>query len=323
MKYQPKLKSMIRNFYFATLLFFCFLNAISQVNIGNGRGAGNLWVANHSEKTFNHLKTTKTFFAIPNICNKNELKEIIKSVWTFNDISFVTMDEIKSNKKKYISSDNMLIYLRDMDFTVKKGIETVGYFKKIIFLVSTYNNVKITTKGKIKSDFLDIAEIYLSNENDIVKPKDENDTYCLQLGLIKNYFQELNRRLTNSQNLKMNDGIVKKKKLGTLSEQTLYIPWAIKDDASTEEIEDHKKYISKTLKNYEHPYELISYDRLNEKIKDEEKFYYLNSTQFSKFKILSISNGKTGEIIYLNVESKYNINNSDMNKISKTISKNS
>lgn len=321
MKYQSKLNTTMKKIYFTTLFFFSFLYAIGQVNIGNGRGAGNLWVANHSEKTFDRLKTTKTFFALPDVCNKKELKEIIKSVWTFNEISFVTFDEIKSNKRKYISSDNILIYLRDMDFTVSKGIETVGYFKKVVFLVSTYKNVQTTKKGEIKSDFLDIAEIYLSK--DIVQSKDGEDTYCLQLGLIKNYFQELNMRLTNSQNLKMNDGIVKKEKLGALSRKTLYIPWKIKSNGSTEEVENHKKFISKTFKNFEHPYELISNDELNEKIINGEDFFYLNDIQFSKFKILSISNSKTGEIIYLNVESNYRVKNSDMNKISNIISKNS
>ena len=131
------------------------------------------------KKHLNILRRPKHFFALPDICNKNELKDIIKSVWTFNEISFVTFDEIESNRKKYVSPDNMLIYLRDMDFTVSKGIETVGYFKKVIFLVSTYKDVKVTKKGEIKADFLDIAEIYLSE--DIVQHKDGEDNYCLPI----------------------------------------------------------------------------------------------------------------------------------------------
>ena len=306
---------------YCTLLFlFVFLCSMAQVNIGNGRGTGNLWVSNHGQKTFAHLKTKKTLFIIPNVCNKSELESVIKSIWTFNEIKFVDSKDFLPNKVNYFAKEQIQIYLRDMDFVVSKGIETRGYFKKLIFLASIYENLKFDRKGNLKkADYLDIAEIYLSNK--VVYEQQGEDIYCLELGLIKNYFQELNRRLENSKNLKMKDGIVKKEKLAILSNKPLHIPWAVKNDADSKEIEDHEEFIAKTLKKYEHPYKLVSYNELNDQILRKEEFYYLNTTQFSKFKILSISNSKTGEIIYLNVESRYKVKASDLSKVSNIISK--
>ncbi|MDO1514584.1 hypothetical protein Q2T41_18170 [Maribacter confluentis] len=305
--------------YFFTYLLFFSLFAFGQVNIGNGRGAGNLWVGNHSEKTFEKLKTTSTNFVLPDICNKNELKDIIESVWTFNPISFITFDELKSNKEKYISSDQINIYIINTDYTVSKGIETVGYFNKFVFYVFAYKNVHTTKKGEFDYDHMDMAEIYLSR--DMLYAEDQEDTYCLRLGLIKNYFQELNRRLTNSQNLKMNDGIVKEDKLASLATETLHIPWAVGSDIPDKNRENIQKQLDKVLNAYEHPYKLISYEELNHKILNNEDFIYLNENQFSKFKILTIAKSLDGEMIYLNVESKYRVKPSDMGKISKIISK--
>ncbi len=310
--------------YYLTIIlsFISISNSFGQVNIGNGRGAGNLWVASHKEKTFETLKNTKTIFVLPNLKNKEELKSSIESIWTYNEISFVDSNGYESDNENNISSDIMIIKLLDTDYSVSKGIRTIGQFNKSIFLVNIYKNIKKNKKGKLDYDFLDIAEIYLDNE--IIYQNPENDLYTIQVGIVKNYFQELNQRLTNSKNLKMIDGIVKKEKMGFLSEKALCVPWKSSDNASIENKESNQKFISKIFKKYKYQFELMNKKVLNEKILNGEDIYYLQCTQFSGFRIFSIIHSISGEIIYLDIEkATYQTKNSHINKISNIISKNS
>jgi len=312
----------MKNYITILILLVSFSSSFGQVNIGNGRGAGNLWVAKHKEKTFETLKNTNTIFVLPNLKNKEELQSNIKSIWTYNEISFVDSDDYEPNKKNYISSDNMIIKLLDLDYSVTKGIRTIGHFNKNIFLVNIYRNIKENKKGNLDYDFLDIAEIYL--DDDIIFQNSENDLYYIRLGIVKNYFQELNRRLTNSQNLKMIDGIVKKEKMGFLSEKALCVPWRTSDSASIENKEQNQKYTTKIFKKYKHQIELLTDKELEEKILNGEDFYYLQLTQFSAFRIYSIIHSISGEIIYLDInKATYQTKSSHLNKISNTISKNS
>ncbi|MEL6976519.1 MAG: hypothetical protein AAGL29_14150 [Bacteroidota bacterium] len=309
----------MKPFSFSIVFFLTIATAIAQINVGNGRGAGNLWVGSHSQKTFDKLKTTTTYFALPDVCNSSELKSVIASVWTFNKIEFVPSDAFRNNRKKYVSPENLLINLRDLEFTVSKDGLPAGFFGKFYFLVSTYKSVKETSKGEVKGDFLDISEIYLSKN--LLYEEEGQTQYCLNLGLIKNYFQLLNRKLSNSENLKMNDGIVDKETLATLKSKTLYLPWKLKEGLDEEQVEYQKKLIEKTLSKYEFDYKIVSYSELGDRILNGEDIYYVNETPFFRFYILSIANSKTGEIIYLNNKGNFRIGPGEMKKINGLVSK--
>lgn len=326
--------------YFWTILLV--LIAISklfcQVNIGKGRGSGNLWVAEHKEITFEVLKEKITVFVLPSIGNNKELQSTIKSLWTFNDITFVDQSDYDSNKEKYYSSEYIIIKLLNFEYTLSEVGIVKGHYNKHYFKVYTIDNVRKNKKGEFDSDVLDIAEIYLK-ETIFVDPYEEGN-YGMRIPLVKNYFQELNRRLVNSQNLKMLDGIENQQKLKVLSTKTLYIPWAPSPILSCEVFkyhlefgsrdfhtgfmtaEDQSNFLISVFEDYDFKYEIITQEQLDQKILNKDDFFYINCTQFSAFNILSINNGKNGEMIYLDVKkATYRLKSSRIKAISKAVSK--
>ena len=64
---------------------------------------------------------------------------------------------------------------------------------------------------------------------------------------------------------------------------------------------------------------MISYQALNDKILSGEKFYYLMHSQFNEYKLLSIIDSTTGEMIYLVENKGYNIDSGDIMDINKEI----
>jgi hypothetical protein len=201
-----------------------------------------------------------------------------------------------------------------------------------------YQNVEKNRKGKTIIDSFRIAEIYFTpsikyrinaygatkllwkKRNSDFEKEEEPNSYNFNLGYIRNYFQALNEKLLKSENFKVRDGVINKTKLNELKNQTLFAPdWILKQYSVTtrdlKKIEDPEELFSK----YEYKYEVVPNEVLNSKILDGEDFYYFNYTQFNDDKILSVIHSITGEIIYLNSDSSFNVKDSDLKKISKLI----
>jgi len=337
----------IKKIILSTICFLTFITIFSQINIGKSRSPINLYVSNLEKEEFNFLKTTITYFVVPEKLNFDELKEIINEIWTFNKIEFISEKEY--SESKFVQEGNTIILLIDDNYVktlsnfgdVNK--RTVGEYITFRFKMFSCRKVKKNKKGKIKKDIFDVAEIFftpsLSYRNKVVsssnrnktlgfgllkkskknKPKKVNEPkfYNFNLGYIKNYFQTLNTKLTNKENLKIRDGILNKEKLKILKNKTLYTPnWILKKynalNAKQSKIREPKELFEK----YKYKYSVISNSELNAKILNGEDFYYLMHTQFNQVKIVSIINSNTGEIIYLKEDNSYNIKSSDLKKIS-------
>ncbi len=334
-----------------TFLAFLLLSSLSfaQVNVGKGRSWGNLWVSSHKTGKFEEIKKNESIFVMPSKFDPNELEEIIEEIWTVNKISFITQDEFDENKKSYLSSGKIIIQPIDRVYSKKKkggpmqyhGFTTVGAFIFIKFNISTFSDVKTTKRGKLKYDVHNIAEIFFTPNiryrSDIAvsaggkmrignfkkineKYGETAGFYNYDLGYIKNYFQELNNRLKNSQNLKIEDGILKKEKLKKLKSNTLYAPeWILKKYNAMAATYGKTRTKEELFEKYTHKYEVLSNDEIDTKIINGDDFYYLMHTQFNQKKIISIIHSTTGEIIYLEEDGSYNIKSSDLKKISKYI----
>ncbi len=64
---------------------------------------------------------------------------------------------------------------------------------------------------------------------------------------------------------------------------------------------------------------MISHKDLNDKILSSEKFYYLMHSQFNEYKLLSIIDSVTGEMIFLVENKGYSIKKGDIKDIIKEI----
>jgi len=333
--------------------------SIAQVNIGKSRSPINLWVSSHKQETFDKLKEMKTIFIVPNsVLNKDELRETIKGLWTLNEITFVEEEEIEEESKKFnpynnlsdefVTPDNLVIRLIDNVYSKSKtggmmGASTrrVGAYISFKFKASIFENIKEGKKGKLKFDDISIAEIFFTpnirlrqdvaysaggkmkiGNFDKINEKygEEPGFYNFDLGYVENYFQELNRRLENSENLKIEDGIEKKDKLKALNSKTLFVPeWSLKKYNAMAATFGKTRTAEELFGKYEHKYEVVSNEEINSKIFDRQDFYYLMHTQFNQKRIISVIHSTTGEIVYLNEDGGYNIKDSDMKKLSKLV----
>ncbi|WP_298474506.1 hypothetical protein [uncultured Maribacter sp.] len=342
-----------------TMLVFAIgiSNIFAQVNIGKSRSPQNLYVSEHKQETFDRIKKMETIFFIPNsIIHNEELKTQIKKVWTFNEITFV--EEIKTDDSEelydfltsYISEDKMLIRLIDNVYSKSKtgGImgpekRTVGFTISFKFKAFVFDNITKNKKGDLKFDETTIAEMFFTpnirlrqdlaysvggkmkiGSFDKINAKygEEPGFYNYNLGFVKNYFQELNQRLLDSQNLKIEGGIKKEDKIAELKNKTLYAPeWVLMKYNAMAATYGKTRTKEDLFGKYEHTYEVLPNADLNEKILEGDDFYYLMHTQFNQKKIISVIHSTTGEIIYLTEDGSYNLKDSDLKDLSKLINK--
>lgn len=342
----------------AILIFAIGLsNIYAQVNIGKSRSPINLYVSDHKQETFDKIKKMKTIFLIPNtIIDKEELKKQIKKTWTFNEITFIeeidteVPEKLRDFQLSHIATDVLLIRLVNNLYTKSKTGGIMGPEKRIVgnyisfkFQAFISENIKKNKKGELKFDATTIAEMFFTPNirlrQDIAyssggkmkigsfdkinaKYGEEPGFYNYNLGYVKNYFQELNQRLLDSQNLKIEDGIKKEDKIAELKNKTLYAPeWTLMKYNAMAASYGKTRTKEELFKKYEHNYEVLSNDELNSKILSGEDFYYLMHTQFNQKKIISVIHSTTGEIIYLIEDGSYNLKDSDLKDLNKLINK--
>jgi hypothetical protein len=333
---------------FLFLFLFAASSTFAQLNIGKSRSPINLWVSEHKQSVFDHLKKTKTIFVLPPNLERNEIEPIIKDVWDFNEVIFVEDSVYEDKQESYISSENLIVKLIDNVYSKSKtgGVmgpetRTVGAYISFKFVAFTFDKIKTSKKGKLDYDTINIAEIFFTPNirlrQDVAysaggkmklgsfdkinaKHGEEPGFYNFNLGYIKNYFQELNHRLSNSQNLKMEDGVVKKDKLTELNGKTLYVPeWTLLKYNAMAASYGKERTAEELFSKYGQDYRILPNDEINTKILNGEEFYYLMHTQFNQKKIISVIHSGTGEIIYLNEDGGYNIKDTDLKQINKLI----
>ncbi len=341
------------------LLFFTISlsGAFAQVNIGKSKSPINLYVSHHKQDVFDRVRNMETIFFIPNsIIDKEELKKEIKSIWSFNQISFVdeieTDDEVERYNffKPYFSENKMIISLIDNIYSKTKtggvmgtGTRTVGGYISFKFRVSVFENIKKNKKGELNFDERNIAEVIFTPNirlrQDIAysvggkmmigsfdkineKYGEEPGFYNYDLGYVKNFFQELNQRLSDSKNLKMEDSFEKEDKMADLKSKTLYAPkWVLMKYNAMAASYGKTRTEEELFGKYEYNYQVLSNEEINEKILKGDDFYYMMYTQFNRVKIISVIHSTNGEIIYSKVDGAYNVKDSDLKALSKLVKK--
>lgn len=149
-------------------------------------------------------------------------------------------------------------------------------------------------------------------------------------GQLKNMIQYVQSQISQSREKDFFDSEKNPTELGKLKTQTLYFPNYWFGAAGTicqnlaggdKYLDFHKKYIADLMKAYPYKIELIDREKLNQKIQTAtEDFFYLNYIQSSADKIISVVNGKTGDVIYSEInKNAYRIKEKDLEKLGKQI----
>ena len=317
-------------------LFYFSFETVAQVSIGRSVSPTNLYIRNIDDKYFDFLETTKTYFIVPSSLDFDTTKKIINDVWTYNDIEYISEEDY--DELALMEKGNTIIRIHDTGYNmVRQGDgrpdRTVNSWFAYKFELISYYNVELNKKGKKNPDILKLADVIFTesmhnrferhpdySEKRAKGILDEPDFYNFNFGYIKNYFQILNKGLTERRTLDLEEKVVDTNKLKELKNQTLFVPkWILKRVAIFTSTLKGVYEPDELFKDYPFKYELLSYDELNSKILSGEEFYYLMKTQFNEHQIVSIINSKTGEIIYSAEKKSFNMSVKDLKALTKAI----
>lgn len=149
-------------------------------------------------------------------------------------------------------------------------------------------------------------------------------------GHLKNMIQYVNAEIKKGTQRELFDNFKMDSELQKLKTATLYFPnyWYGETGTITEKLPKESKYYDATvkyidnlIKAYPYKMQLINRSELKDMIlKTDKDFYYLNYIQSSADKLISIVNGRTGEVIYSeNTKNSYRIKEKDIDKLVKAL----
>lgn len=298
----------------------------------------------------NYKKTT-TVFVFPTLYKKEQYEKILSEVWKVTPYKVVdfkdykrsdfldgnySMAEIYGNKVEtqrniYIHTNYVikgfdaekfqkgLKKLKQDDKKLdKKFNELVGEnMYSIARFPLCYTNSFLSHAYRSFDSKEDLAKLY----NEMYQDSSFTNT---NLGMIKNYLQQMNQLLDKGEHCGLYDDF-SKPEIKNLREKTLYIPEIYKKQYNawkiTEKTRDEEA-ANKLFQDYNYKFEFIKEADLEKRILNNEEIYYLRYVSMNGNKYLQIVNGKTGEPVYYYYGIlTYNLKDDDFKKISKLVSK--
>lgn len=316
-----------KTIYSILVLLLLFSKSYAQVSIGKGHTYFGFKEFGKSECEL--IKTKTTVFVLEGF-DTTEINKVLSEVWTLNKFIVLDAKDFESRENEF-NNDKYAVFKG----TFKKEIRYNGsqsstsVYVGLIYYYQTEDKSKKNKPEYIKEY---ISKIYLSPSlefgNQVVSTDTFTDLkkgiYNYKLGYLKNYFQIVNNTINSKGAIDSFENYCNKSKIKELKTKTLYIPDYIKTKfqmltSSTKEVK-----IEELFKNYNFKYELISSENLDQKILNgNEDFYYLSYVNSQGIKFISVTNGKTGEIIYRDFNTtSNNILKSDISQINSKIKQN-
>ncbi len=272
------------------------------------------------QEGFNKLKATTTIY-LYNENDKNNLLEIdniFKSCWTITPYKLVLEDSIDYYKEKKGYSFLKVQKIRSV------GQSTISNYFNLSLLINS-----VDVKGKKIEIIFASVSMFPTLQNYKAVFFNSTGFYNSGSGFFKNYLQNINNDLQKL-NLKYDayTATFNKEKIGVLKTTQLFVPDYLfikrKSDAYGN-ISEQEAYTEQELfGNYSYNYTIISGDNLNKKIlENDTEFYYINYVQSALYKYITITNSKTGEIIYSHcAANSMKIKQEDIDELAAIIKKN-
>lgn len=274
---------------------------------------------------YDALRGKTTLFVVDDL-EVDVFKAMVKEVWTFNAYDVIPRSDYfaeayKNNKYAPFVAEG---FVRTV--TSKSGMMTDYYYVYLHFY--HYDIKKKKNKDKVKKRTM--GGVFLSADGTTIRTTIATKTFGnlyeeyhnYGLGYLKNQLQLINRELEDDGYYWAYDSDENKKQLKKLKKMTLYVPDYLKGNMNAWTGEDGKKEDPDDLfKKYDHPYEWISKEMLNDKIMNaSEEFFYLSWVRVNSQKFVNVINGLTGEIIYEDYEIlAYNIKRNDITRLNTKI----
>lgn len=304
------------------ILFIFSVSIYSQVCVGKP----DYFIEKIEKNTLEEIdnfKNTTTVIVLPEY-KRTEFDSIIKKYWDITKFEFVSLTEFEKNREKYIFPKYS--YLKFENYSWAKQHEFSNWF--FLNLKIGYSTIKKFKKnGKSDLKEVSLATVYLSRIMNLKyrEPKDYNSGNSIvnyNVGFFKNYVQFINSSLKGNTSFNCLDEYINNSKLKELKTKKLFILQNINQNYQMVLHKETDPNIKELLSKYNYSYELISLDDLQKKIlNNEEDFYYLLYSQINENQILSITNSKTGDIIFNYLKKSYYLDKSDFKLISAKIEK--
>ncbi|MBS7232830.1 hypothetical protein KHA90_17565 [Flavobacterium psychroterrae] len=297
------------------------------------------------------FKATTTIFVLPQINKKEDYEKILKEVWTVTPYKVVEYKDFKmldyadgtysiadfdadikiTSKGTTFVHTNFAVRILDkekIDKRLKKlKPDDKNYDRKIKELFR--EDLIYIARAPLSANAVYIAEAMKARTDEkaqIVFEKiyTENSFTNTNLGMLKNYFQDINQIISKGEHSGLYDDFTKPE-IKNLKEATLYIPEAYMMEFSPWKITDKlrdEKDLKKLLEDYKYKYQFIKDEDLQKKILNNEDIYYLRYVSMNANKYLQVVNAKTGSpAYYFYGGGSYNLKDDDFEDLSKAISK--
>ncbi len=321
---------------------FSFLHGNSQISVGDGE-TGKL-----SKKQYEKFKSTTTIFVLPELYEKEVYENILSKSWDVTPFKIV--DESAFELKEYLGQNNSFasVHIKKYDQKINpKSTQVQSAMVITNFEFAMYddknllkeleskknkNTDKLINKFKTKygrfrlygNDKI-INELYVTDRKKVQQLYNENYSadvfFNYTPGLLKNYFQKINELLKNNEKHYISEKEEYIPELKELSAKALYIVPSY-EKTNYDPIPDEKKEgLKLELDNMLFTYKFITNAELNDKILNEESFYYLRYARSTARKYYEVVNSKTGEIVYRSFSYGPGLNIKDFKTINKALKK--
>lgn len=279
------------------------------------------------------IKTGTTFFAMKNPASSIAAAyvEAIKKKWTLSKVECIKYTDIEKN----IAPNNSFVSI-GANMTNSNSTMEITETRIYLELWTTNGNYTYDPKKRKhfnQNDKISLATIELfadftaQNYPSSLYKMDYDASGHLEnwsASIIANYIQQLTILLNKGEVREVKTAFYNKEEFKKLASETLFIPDYIMTKFSKNADDETKKYDAKEIFDvYNLTYKLLSLEELNEKILNSPTpFYYLLFIKTINEKFVTVTNSKTGEIIYSQYSgSSSNFKSSDLKDLQKAVQK--
>jgi hypothetical protein len=245
--------------------------------------------------------------------------DLYKKYWTFSTPEFITVKQMKEHYKP----GNSFITFSRVETSYYKKDGSVSYTSnQWDFWVCTEKGIKKKEGPYYHCD--EVAKYFMTfgyggegdGRNTYIEPEEAIGLFTP--GKAKNIIQWANTCLEKGESKDNGSAITDKDELAKVKKGILLIPNDI-----FESPDDAKKIMA----NYPHKFELVDADELDDKIyTTDDEFYYLAFNCNKLFRVVSVKNAKTGQVVFarnmIALDTKVHLLKKDIEALENAIGKN-
>lgn len=314
------------------ILFLLFtVSTYSQLVVGE-YSVLNEYPKKNKNEPIEVLKAKKTLFILPAVFTVKEYTDAIAGVWDITPFEVISSAKYKEmnideKREKYNFKDYSTFQLSTskIDKVYKNGSDADYVFHTLD--LSIYKFTGQNKKGYDLFDFFRACTIFFTS--DIAQRQKDLSISTMNpklylnydLGYLRAYLKIVNKSLKVNAFVNCYDDFYDKEAIKSLKTQKLYIPqWVADKYGAFTRKQGETREEDDLLKDYKFPYEIVSDEKLNQMLLNNEAIYFLNYVQVNGKKMVSVIDYKSGDIIYNSKTGmSYNVKGKDFKAISNKI----